>query len=236
MSDGEFLLSVVQKFDLENGQWKELYNEVSKEMYLKMYEPRNSKKKYLFFWSKQAPINQLDMVDELIDEQLNYTIIPQDTNLILFSEVESLDEMHYKQIIEVEENEFRYKKYVCYYTLDELEALKNEVKEIFISEDNFFRAYPDFKRGDSFALLYRMIIKIPIIKLMFEKKELEEFQKLYEAEREATEIFTIEQIVEMENQIIPYIPNKEEFEEITKDLVDNLIGNIYGGELDEYLS
>jgi len=144
--------------------------------------------------------------------------------------------MQYKQIIEVEENEFRYKKYVCYYTRDELEALKNQVEEIFVSEDNFFKKYPDFKRGDSFALLYRMIIKIPIIKLMFEKKELEEFQKLYEAERETNKLFTIEQLLEMENQIIPYIPNKEEFDETNLKLVDNLIDNIYGGEINEYLS
>jgi len=91
MNDGEFLLSVITKFDLEDGQWKELRIEVTKELGLKLYEPNNSKKKYLFFWSKQAPIDQLDVVDELIDEQLKYNIIPQDTYLILFSEIESLD-------------------------------------------------------------------------------------------------------------------------------------------------
>ena len=236
MNNGEFLLSVVEKFDLENGNWSELHSSNEKNMVLKMYKPNNSRKKYLFFWSNQKPMEQLDIVDELITESIDYAIIPQDTYLILFSEVGSLDEAHYKQIIEVEENEFRYKKYVCYYTSNELEELKRQNEDIFNIKDNFFKVYPNFRREDSFVLLYRMIIKIPIIKMSFEKKELEEFQELYEMERKATSAFMIEQIVTMENKIIPNIPNEEEFEVAAVKLIESFIDDIYGGELDEYLS
>ncbi len=237
MNNGEFLLSVVQKFSLENGQWKQSYYSNEENELLRMYEPSNSRKKYLFFWNNQQPINQLDTVDELISEYVDHDIIPQDTYLILFSEAESLNEMYYKQIIEVEENEFRYKKYICYYTSKELEELKQKNEDIFVSKDNFFKVYPDFRREDSFTLLYRMIIKIPIIKMMFEKKELEEFQQLYESERKETNDYTLQQIIDMENRIIPNIPNdEEELENAVTELVDSFIENIYGGELDEYLS
>ncbi|MBF2342250.1 ABC-three component system middle component 1 [Listeria welshimeri] len=236
MNNGEFLLSVVEKFDLENGDWSELHSSNEENMVLKMYKPNNSRKKYLFFWNNQQPMEQLDKVDKLITESIDYAIIPQDTYLILFSEVGSLDEAHYKQIIEVEENEFRYKKYVCYYTSNELEELKRQNEDIFNIKDNFFKVYPNFRREDSFVLLYRMIIKIPIIKMAFEKKELEDFQELYEMERKATSAFTIKQIVTMENKIIPNIPNEEKFEEAAVKLIESFIDDIYGGELDEYLS
>lgn len=39
MNNGEFLLSVVEKFDLENGNWSELHSSNEKNMVLKMYKP-----------------------------------------------------------------------------------------------------------------------------------------------------------------------------------------------------
>ncbi|EMF0193160.1 hypothetical protein NXO50_002644, partial [Enterococcus hirae] len=111
MNDGNFLLYVTKKFDLVKGQWQELYSDEN--TVFTSYEPINSSKKYLFLWGNKEPEEQIDLADELIDKYIEYTVIPQDTYLILFSKVQSLNEKNYKKIIKVEENEFCYKKYVC---------------------------------------------------------------------------------------------------------------------------
>ncbi|EMF0100602.1 hypothetical protein O1E28_000423, partial [Enterococcus hirae] len=77
--------------------------------------------------------------------------------------------------------------------------------------------------------------KIPIIKMNFEQKELEDFQYLYEAKRKETDAYTISQIKEVEDYILQDIPNQE-LDEIATKLVDDYINKIYGDDLIEYLS
>ncbi|MCU1871642.1 hypothetical protein P6Z20_08610 [Enterococcus faecium] len=235
MNNGEFLLSLIQKFNIESGKWRNISNGIDKSLLLKVFEPSHSKKKYFFFWNDQQPVEQLETVEGFIDLYFGNDIIPQDTYLILLSGIKELNESVYKKIIEVEENEFRYKKYVCYYTETEIEELKNNQVEIFSMKENFFKVYNEFKRDHSFTLLYRMIIKIPIIKMNFEQKELEDFQYLYEAKRKETDAYTISQIKEVEDYILQDIPNQE-LDEIATKLVDDYINKIYGDDLIEYLS
>lgn len=236
MNDGNFLLSVTKRFNLIEGIWKDIYSNLEKEILFGSYEPSGSSKKYLFLWNNQEPEEQLDQADELIETYLEYPIIPQDTYLIFFSRVSDLNEESYKKIIKVEENEFCYKKYVCYYTKTELKDLRNKSDEIFNNGVNFFESYPEYKKDDSFTLLYRMIIKIPIIKMDFEKKELDDFHNLYTAVRKKTDLFSLNEINDMENIILPSIKEDEGLETNIENLVDGFIKDIYGGDINEYLS
>ena len=234
MNDGNFLLYVTKKFDLVKGQWQELYSDEN--TVFTSYEPINSSKKYLFLWGNKEPEEQIDLADELIDKYIEYTVIPQDTYLILFSKVQSLNEKNYKKIIKVEENEFCYKKYVCYYIESEIDALRKKNDDIFKYMSNFFSRFPDHNKSDEFSLLYRMIIKIPIIKMEFEKKELDDFFELYNTVRKETQSFSINEINEMENKIFSKISEDNKLDERINDLVEELIENIYGGDINEYLS
>lgn len=234
MNNGEFLLSLIPKFKLESGKWINISNDMEEDIVLKIFKPLNSKKKYFFFWNAQQPMEQLETVDSLIDLYFGNDIIPQDTYLILFSGTKELNENYYKKIIEVEENEFRYKKYVCYYTESEIECLKNNQGEIFSTKEDFFKTYTEFKRDEQFTLLYRMIIKVPIIKMSFDQKKLENFQDLYEMRRKETDRYTINQIKEVEDFIFKDIPD-ERLDEVATKLVDDYINNIYGDDLIEYL-
>ncbi|EMF0102595.1 hypothetical protein O1E28_002535, partial [Enterococcus hirae] len=139
MNNGEFLLSLIQKFNIESGKWRNISNGIDESILLKVFEPSHSKKKYFFFWNDQQPVEQLETVEDFIDLYFGNDIIPQDTYLILLSGIKELNENVYKKIIEVEENEFRYKKYVCYYTETEIEELKNNQVEIFSIKENFFK-------------------------------------------------------------------------------------------------
>ncbi|SPW92742.1 Uncharacterised protein [Enterococcus malodoratus] len=164
MNDGNFLLSVTKKFGLEDGTWKEIYSNLEEEVLFSSYQPKEISKEYLFLWSNQEPEEQLEQADRFIETYLEHEVIPQDTYLILFSRVPDLTTESYKKIIKVEENEFCYKKYVCYYTENELKELRSKSEEIFNIDGNFFKSYPEYKKDISFTLLYRMIIKIPLIK------------------------------------------------------------------------
>lgn len=236
MNDGNFLLSTTKKFDLIEGQWEEIYSNLEKEILFSYYEPLKSSKRYFFLWSNREPEEQLEQANELIEDYLEFSVIPQDTYLVLFSRVADLSEQSYKKIIKVEENEFCYKKYVCYYTKDELKELRNKSDEILKNEVNFFESYPEYNKADAFTLLYRMIIKIPIIKMEFKKKELEGFHNLYESVRKKTDSFTLNQIKDMEDMILPCIKEDDGFEEDIASLVDEFIKEIYGGDINEYLS
>ncbi|MGG5331509.1 ABC-three component system middle component 1 [Enterococcus sp. AZ163] len=236
MNDGDFLLSIIKKLDVEEGDWEKLYSNLEDNSILYKYTPSDSKKGYLFYWSNQEPMSQIEEVDNLVDNEIELSIVPQDTYLILFTRIEALKEKQYKKIIEVEENEFRYKKYVCYYTEEELIEMKNKIEEGFVIDKDFLRDNSHFIDEKLFAFIYRMIIKVPIIKMNFEQKELEEFQSLYEIEKESEKKYQPDELNEMEQKVFSVIPDKLNSDLVATDIVDNLISDIYGDDLNEYLS
>ncbi|EMF0150127.1 hypothetical protein OUS16_002570 [Enterococcus hirae] len=70
----------------------------------------------------------------------------------------------------------------------------------------------------------------------FEKKELDDFFELYNTVRKETQSFSINEINEMENKIFSKISEDNKLDERINDLVEELIENIYGGDINEYLS
>lgn len=228
-------------FENENGRWIDLMSDRStdNDCIFRCFISEKSNKKYLFYWDIQGAEEQLSMVDNHIDDLKDFEFLPQDTYLILFTNIESAAEDKYKEIILVEENEFRYKKYVCYYTDEEIMDLKDNTTNVITNE--IWSDSNLLDKSEAYNLLYRIIIKVPIIKMAFQKKELEEFDTIYQEIRESgkriTGNFTAEEIVSMEKVILPHIP---EDVDMIKDqagiFANNLIGKVFGDELDEYLS
>lgn len=230
-SDGRYLISVVKKLKLLDGKWEELYSNDENNSFLECFATKLSKKKYLFYWSKETPLNQLNVVDQIMDNLTDINFKPQDAYLIIFTKITNSEESEFKEVISVEENEFRYKKYVCYYTDEELADLKQHEDQL-LSDNDWSKGttFDDTKKYKS--LLYRIIIKVPIIQLVFEKKELEEFEDIFEEEKRNSKNFSFEELTKMEN----HIDQELEIGKTEEEFVNSMMKIIYGDDVFEYLS
>lgn len=241
MNDGEFFLSVLAMFEEEKGYWLDLLDskQLEKKCIFKCFISEKSNKIYFFYWDNNGAEEQLSIVDTLIENMENLDFLPQDSYLIMFTNIETTTDSKYKEIILVEENEFRYKKYVCYYTKEEIANLRGNIDQIVVSD--LWSDSDLLLKNEAYSLLYRIIIKVPIIKMNFQKKELEDFDSIYKEIRESgkriTNKFTSDEIISMENILLPYVPEEEDkIKDQAEDFVKNLIGKVYGDGLDEYLS
>lgn len=231
-NDGRYLISTIKKLKIFEGTWEELYSNDNNNSFVTCFSALLSKKKYLFYWSKNTPIDQLNSVDRIIDTLTDYDFKPQNTYLIIFSKFTDYLEHDFKEIISVEENEFRYKKYVCYYTNEELIDLKKHNSQL-LSDNNDWSNDIIFDDNEKYkALLYRIIIKVPIIKLAFERKELEEFENIFEKEKRMSKGFSFDELSEIESDIDQGLRDGQTEEE----LVSSMLKFIYGDDVIEYLS
>ena len=111
--------------------------------------------------------------------------MPNSSYLILFWEVPNISESIYPRIIKLEDNEFFYKKYVFYYTLDEFKAFlqwydsiqHDKVETIssllkIISDSNFDVDLPHIR------FFIRLLTKVPFFKLSFPRATLKDFESM----------------------------------------------------------
>lgn len=118
---------------------------------------------------------------------------PSSSYLILVMKVDKIEESIYPKIIELEENEFFFKKYVFYYTEEELNAFtewyskmkssrKASIKQLLneISEPNV-----DFDCLH-ISFFVRLLIKIPFLKLDFPKAVLKDFSEVVNSKISST--------------------------------------------------
>lgn len=108
---------------------------------------------------------------------------PSDSYLILFWKVKQINEAVFSKVIEIEENEFFYKKYVFYYTEKEIiefeEWLSNQ-SEVNISIILEEIAQEGEKISEKFLFIIRLLTKIPFWRFEFKKDELDDFENLVE--------------------------------------------------------
>lgn len=133
---------------------------------------------------------------------------PSDSYLILLWKIDKIEEALYSKIIQIEENEFFYKKYVLYYTQEEYEALIkwlaendnisiDQIIELLSQEREVFSLYAQ--------LLIRILIKIPFFILNFPTAVLDDFNLMIERKIEKMrdssklELKEINKIVEKNN-------------------------------------
>lgn len=139
--------------------------------------------------------NTMNMVEQICTKDDRFKdVYPQYIYTVIFKQVNEMDETIYKEIIEVEENEYFCKKYVLYYEEKELKALKEWMQtegqehiEDLLNSDNcalFFdiknkkkekTEEKDEKKRWAVNLLLRIIIKCPFVKCSFRKVSLSNF-------------------------------------------------------------
>lgn len=105
---------------------------------------------------------------------------PSDSYLIMIWKVDKIYESIYPIIIETEENEFLFKKYVFYYTEEEIQQCKHWLTYTYgnnvITTTQLLNDLKTIEGKPEHQFLTRLLIKLPYIELSFEKIEHKEFQ------------------------------------------------------------
>ena len=146
----------------------------------------------LYYFSDYQISNETDSLCEIekiaLDWPERYKNMPKpaprDCNLILFFKAETLDEAVFRNIIELEENEYLFKKYVLYYTQDEwtdfikwLQEMQKkgaERIESLLADDSLSEGLNS--PGINFFL--RLLIKIPFLLLPIKAAGIRDFQSI----------------------------------------------------------
>lgn len=151
---------------------------------------------------------------------------PSDSYLILFWNVDKIDDAIYSKIIDIEENEFFYKKYVLYYTQEEYEALKKwlmDNENLNIERVLDFLSYEADGMSICAKMLVRIITKIPFWNLKFPTAVLEDFEHLVD-----------EKIANMRDASKGEIQEMKEFIDNNREEAEKLADAIFSEYLKEW--
>lgn len=140
-----------------------------------------------YFFSKSIDDNNIVNISDIeyaIQENELFNCVekpkPSDSYLIMIWKVDKIDESIYPIIIETEENEFLFKKYVFYYTEEEIQQCKHWLTYTYgnnvITTTQLLNDLKTIEGKPEYQFLTRLLIKLPYIELSFEKIEHKEFQ------------------------------------------------------------
>ena len=147
---------------------------------------------------------------------------PSLSYLILFWQVEEINDDVFSKVIQIEENEFFYKKYVFYYTSDEISMLRkwiDEQKHVSISGILNEISKEGDEISEKFLLLIRLFVKIPFWRFEFKKDELEDFEDLVNRK-----VSAMRGVKDMVKELLEFIAEKEMNTDID---AENLANEIY---------
>lgn len=130
--------------------------------------------------------DNMSMIESEIMKAENYERPnPSDSYMILFLKVEDINESLYPRIIQIEENEFFYKKYVFYYTEKEKKSFcewcssleesgKPTLDEVLINAQNLD------DDSEQIGFLTRLLSKVPFFDPVFPKAIMSDFNNMVE--------------------------------------------------------
>lgn len=149
-----------------------------------------AKNKFFYFAEfKMNGENEDNLVQielELSDNQA-FTVIgepePSDSYMILLWEVEKIGESIYPYIINTEENEFFYKKYIFYYTRKELQCFQEWYGKLVENGKgcltNTLQALQELnEESEQAAFLIRLLTKVPFFNPVFPKAVMADFDNM----------------------------------------------------------
>lgn len=209
--------------------------EIHKDPLIYFYDKSN---KYYFFAELKINENNNFNIKQIEDKLLGIIreelgeLRPTDTYLILIWKIEQLNKTVYPKIINLEENEFFYKKYVFYYTEEELTATKewyanqtsgNDLDTI-LSKLNVLQ-----NESHEEAILYfmiRLITKIPFFSLKFPKATLDDFDDMVDRKLQSMRGNDKEKILKLNKTFLENI-EKDEFDvdKFTTELFNSIMGD-----------
>lgn len=228
MNKGEIILEIIKRFELSEGSWEEKKLKSLGKNKLYIFRATNSPKVYFFYSVEEGSLkDNFEQLDIALEEN-NIKIKPQDSYLTMFYEISDDSPQYIKEIIPIEENEFRFKKYVFYYTNDEIQAAISRVRNYFSENIWLYENMKQFNDPVT-SFLHRLIIKVPIIKLGFNTKEMSQFGDFFDMRKGRIGNIELEKLnMEVDNYISRNISSNI--------IVEELIKKVYGGGIYEYLS
>lgn len=131
--------------------------------------------------------DNLDQIESVVINNEAYAVIgepsPSDSYMILLWEVEKIDENIYPYIIEIEENEFFYKKYIFYYTKKERDSFLKWYKELQENGESTLTTTLDSLQelndeSEVVKFLTRLLIKVPFLNPVFPTAHMDDFDKM----------------------------------------------------------
>lgn len=229
------LMSIIMKLNGEQVIHNQNLMDASKKLGLKntLLIAGNCDKYYYFsdFGSKEGE-NSLSSLEEEILFCNNIEIVPRKTYLVLFYEVEEINETVFKKIIEIEENEYFYKKYMFYFTRTELRAFTNWYAKMGSpSADTLINnGYIHENMTDiEVQFLLRLLIKVPIIKYKYKKAELSDFDSIFSSKISKGRGTSREVLMELNNEILLLLSeNERELEISVNEFYEKHIGGLNG--------
>lgn len=149
----------------------------------------NDKKYYYFAKLKidDEKNDNLAQIENVLRNSEAFAVIgepnPSDSYMILLWQIEKIDESIYPYIIKIEENEFFYKKYVFYYTEQELKSFMdwyNAQTEKGVSALIDILDVLQFldEESDQVNFLTRLLAKVPFFHPVFPKAIMNDFDKM----------------------------------------------------------
>ena len=116
-----------------------------------------------------------------------------DAYMVYFWHISAVDSATLKRVIELEENEFYFKKFVFYYTDEEATAFETWRQDHFSSDQNFSACWLEMLSDSetniqqpALKFLTRFLIKIPCVSLPFTASDLPDFEELVQAQLHGT--------------------------------------------------
>lgn len=155
-------------------------------------EPFGKEKKYYYFADFEIDAEENDNLEQIESDLLNNEMFsntekpsPSDSYLILLWKVEGINESMNFHIMNIEENEFFYKKYIFYYTENELESFLKWYK---VLEDkgngSLTKTLQELQNlsdeSEEVSFLTRLLIKVPFLKPVFPKAVMDDFNIMVE--------------------------------------------------------
>lgn len=237
MEKFEKIIKLMNNFELIPGKITEISRFSDSDLFI--YERYDSGKHYFFHFIKEQTLKyHLKKVENCILKKFGKDFIPQDSYLILFYETEKITNQFLKEVIDIEENEFLFKKYVFYYTKDELTEAEARSSKFSLLDDfwEFLSDSSEDNLTENFFL--RLAIKVPIISLNFEARNLQEFEDIFNKKVKGLRSLNDDMIIELNSNIEKDMAdiNLTSSLEPSKIIATNLLREIYGGDFDEYLS
>lgn len=159
------------------------------ELYVDSFE--GEKKYYYFaeFKMEDEENDNLEQIENILINNEAFTIIgepsPSDSYMILLWKVEKIDESIYSHVISIEENEFFYKKYILYYTENELSYFMKWYKGLEEKGDaTLTKTLQSLQKSsdesEEISFLTRLLIKIPFLNPVFPKAIMHDFTQMVE--------------------------------------------------------
>ena len=220
----DYIMFILKKIPLLDGNWIQVPDELTNKIeWYKLADGRN----YFFYRTEKLKPGQSIREVEKFLEIIENKYVPKNTYVVFFSAIEGDFESSRKTIIEIEENEFLFKKYVCLYKQEEVEHLRMKYDNLTWGEQ-FWKndIFINFSKDLAANLLLRMSIKIPAIKLNFSEITFHSIESR-ESENIERNIEIQDELNELNIQLNEWVNDSLNEETVINQIYNSIVGDSY---------